>query len=57
MHLNPNINLSDKQFLALQERAIRQDTSVELMIQKEVHRMAISEMHRDSSLGGEKHNV
>jgi len=57
MHLNPNINLSDKQFLALQERAIRQGTSVELMIQKEVHRMAISEMHRDSSLGGEKHNV
>jgi len=57
MHLNPNINLSDKQFLALQERAIRQGTSVELMIQKEVHRMAIQEMHRDSSLSDREQNV
>jgi hypothetical protein len=57
MNLNPNINLSDKQFLALQERAIRQDTSVELMIQKEVHRMAIQEMHRDSSPNGREQNV
>lgn len=47
MHLNPNIEVSDKQFLALQERAMGMNLSVEQMIQKEVSMLAVKEMAKD----------
>ena len=48
MHLNPNIELTDKQFLALQERAMGMNLSVEQMIQKEVSMIAVREMAKDT---------
>ena len=41
MHLNPNITLTERQFLALQESAIKRNTSVEQMIQQMVVQEAV----------------
>lgn len=44
MHLNPNITLTERQFLALQEAAIKRNTSVEQMIQQLVVQEAVKQI-------------
>lgn len=41
MHLNPNINVTERQFLALQELAIKKGVSIEQMIQQMVVQEAV----------------
>jgi len=44
MIVTPNISLTDQQFLALQQRAIRMELTMEQMIEREVVALSVKEI-------------
>ncbi len=44
MIITPNVNLTDQQFLALQQRAIRMEITMEQLVEREIVAIALKEI-------------
>jgi hypothetical protein len=53
MIITPNINLTDQQFLALQQRAIRMEITMEQMVEREIVALAVKEIVYRHPIGHE----